>query len=99
MTLMQKLEDAGYPEKCIYNNGSDLYIFATPLTTKVIHDWMQENGLGEKNAICSKIRDRTTKIPMYNIAFQYVPYWANANNADWKAIERRVGMLCVANVE
>lgn len=35
-TLMEMLLDAGYPTEDIFHHESDLYIYVTPLTSKVI---------------------------------------------------------------
>ena len=40
-TLKEMLIEAGYPESEMYHPsyGSDLYVYVTPLTTKVIEEW------------------------------------------------------------
>ena len=40
-TLMEMLIEAGYPKEEMYHPsyGSDLYVYVTPLTTKVIEEW------------------------------------------------------------
>ena len=45
MTLMEKLEAAGYPREKMYHHESDLYVFITPLTHRVIDEWFKEEGL------------------------------------------------------
>ena len=40
-SLMQMLLDAGYPREEMYHHESDLYVYVTPLTTKVIEDWCE----------------------------------------------------------
>lgn len=40
--LKQMLLDAGYPESEMYHHYSDLYVFVTPVTTKVINKWCSE---------------------------------------------------------
>ncbi len=70
MTLIEKLIEAGYPSKDIYHHYSDLYIFVTPLTTKIIDVWFEEQNL-DKKLFVSLFRDNVTGKQMYDIAFQY----------------------------
>ena len=42
-SLLQRLLDAGYPKEDIHHHESDLYIFKTPLTTKVLEEWCEAN--------------------------------------------------------
>lgn len=44
-TLLERLLDAGYPKAEIYHHMSDLYVFVTPLTTKIISEWCDEKGI------------------------------------------------------
>ena len=52
MTLMEKLEAAGYPREEMYHHESDLYVFLTPLTKRVIDEWFKE----QFNRLFSSIR-------------------------------------------
>lgn len=70
MTLMEKLEAAGYPREEMYHHELDLYVFITPLTKRVIDEWLQEEGL-TRNLFVSIFRDQITGKPMYDVAFQY----------------------------
>ncbi len=36
MTLMERLLAAGYPREQMFSHESDLYVFVTPLTKKVV---------------------------------------------------------------
>ena len=72
MTLMEKLEAAGYPRDEMYHHESDLYVFLTPLTKRVIDEWFKEEGL-TRSLFVSVFRDQITGKPMYDIAFQYTP--------------------------
>lgn len=38
-TLMEMLIEAGYPKEEMDHHCSDLYVYVTPLTTKVIEEW------------------------------------------------------------
>lgn len=38
-TLMEMLIEAGYPKEEMDHHDSDLYVYVTPLTTKVIEEW------------------------------------------------------------
>ena len=72
MTLMEKLEAAGYPREEMYHHELDLYVFITPLTKRVIDEWLQEEGF-TRNLFVSTFRDQITGKPMYDVAFQYTP--------------------------
>ena len=72
MTLMEKLEAAGYPREEMYHYESDLYVFLTPLTKRVIDEWFEEYGL-TRSLFVSTFRDQITGKPMDDIAFQYTP--------------------------
>lgn len=69
-TLLEMLLEAGYPEKDIFHHCSDLYVYVTPLTTKVIDEWCKSNGF-RKDWHCPKFKDQITGRPMYDCAFQY----------------------------
>ena len=76
-SLLQRLLDAGYPKEDIHHHESDLYIFKTPLTTKVLEEWCEANGWDkemihlQKSFVCEVFFDRITGEPMYDVAFQY----------------------------
>ena len=72
MTLMEKLEAAGYPRKEMYHHESDLYVFLTPLTKRVIDEWFKEEGL-TRSLFVSTFRDQITGKSMYDVAFQSTP--------------------------
>ena len=79
-SLMQMLLDAGYPKEEMYNHESDLYIYVTPLTTKVLEDWCEANGwhkelVKKRSLLCVMFVDQITGRKMYDIAFQYLPWW------------------------
>lgn len=70
MTLIEKLIEAGYPRDEMYHHYSDLYIFITPLTIRVVDEWFKEQGYN-KDLFVSRFTDNVTGKPMYDIAFQY----------------------------
>lgn len=76
-SLMQMLLDAGYPREEMFNYESDLYIFVTPLTKRVLEEWCDANGWDKRllnnSLTCSKFIDNITGRPMYDVAFQYIP--------------------------
>ena len=74
ITLMEVLEKAGYPREQMFNHNSDLYVFVTPVTTRVINDWCVAEGIN-KEVFLETFKDNITGRPMYSIAFQYMPYW------------------------
>ena len=79
-SLMQMLLDAGYPKEDMHNHESDLYIYATPLTTKVLEEWCRVNGwnpriVKDRSFLFDVFTDNVTGRKMYDIAFQYIPFW------------------------
>lgn len=77
-SLMERLLEAGYPASEIDNHYSDLYVYVTPLTTKVIKEWARENGYKQDlrdGVFVQTFKDQITGRKMYDIAFQYVPFW------------------------
>lgn len=79
-SLMDMLIDAGYPKEDMYNHESDLYIYVTPLTTKVLEDWCKANGwhrtlIKSGCGLCDIFTDQITGRKMYDVAFQYLPWW------------------------
>ena len=75
-TLMERLLEEGYPPEDIDHHCSDLYVYITPLTTKVITEWADENGYDSNlrdGVFVQKFKDQITGRMMYDIAFQYIP--------------------------
>lgn len=69
-SLIEKLVMAGYPRKEMYHHYSDLYVFITPVTIKVVDEWFKEQQL-HKDLFVSRFKDNITGKTMYDIAFQY----------------------------
>lgn len=69
--LMQMLLEAGYPRDQMFHHYSDLYVFATSLTNRIIDKWCEDNGY-HRHLFCSKFKDNITGMPMYDVAFQYL---------------------------
>lgn len=63
-SLMDALKKAGYPQEQMFNHCSDLYIYLTPLTKRVVDKWFKENKLN-KSLFVDTFRDRSTGKPMY----------------------------------
>lgn len=75
-SLMQMLLEAGYPKEEMDNHNSDLYVYVTPLTTKVLHDWCEANGWSKiKSPLITTFTDQITGKLMYDVAFQFLPWW------------------------
>ena len=74
-SLMERLLKAGYPSEDIDHHDYDLYVYVTPLTTKVIKEWMKDNNYTDNlnGFLIQKFRDQITGRIMYDIAFQYIP--------------------------
>lgn len=73
-SLMEQLLDAGYPRDQIFNHESDLYVFVTPLTQRVVNKWCEDNRYA-KHLFMKTFTDQISGRPMYDIPFQYTPYW------------------------
>ncbi len=71
--LMQRLLEAGYPREDMEHYGSDLYIYVTPETTKVIEQWCKEHGY-DRACHCPTFFEKTSGRWMYDCAFQYLQY-------------------------
>ena len=75
-TLMERLLEAGYPPEDIHHHYYDLYIYVTPLTTKVVAEWANDYGYNDNlrdGLFVQKFRDQITGRMMYDIFFQYIP--------------------------
>ena len=73
--LMERLLEAGYPPEDIDHHCSDLYVYVTPLTTRVLKAWMKDNNYTDNlcGFFIQKFRDQITGRMMYDIFFQYIP--------------------------
>lgn len=75
-SLMERLLESGYPPEDIDHYYYDLYVYVTPLTTKVIKEWADENGYDSNfrdGVFVKTFKDQITGRKMYDIAFQYIP--------------------------
>ena len=75
-TLIEMLLEAGYPREDIHHHASDLYIFITPTSAKVLQEWARINwkdpeAVLRDRFLVDRFRDNITGRPMYDIAFQY----------------------------
>lgn len=85
-SLMDRLVEAGYPKEQMYNHESDLYIYVTTLTTKVLEGWCKDSGwnpelVHQNRGLCSTFTDNVTHKKMYDVAFLYLPWWDDKYNA------------------
>ena len=74
--LMERLLEAGYPPEDVDHRYSDLYVYVTPLTTKVIAEWANDYGYNSNlrdGVFVQTFKDQITGRTMYDIAFQYIP--------------------------
>ena len=71
-TLMEMLIEAGYPKEEMYHPsyGSNLYVYVTPLTTKVIEEWCKAHDY-RMAWHCPTFKDQITSKMMYDCAFQW----------------------------
>ena len=69
-TMLELLLEAGYKKEDVFHHESDLYIYVTPLTTKIVEEWCNLRQYNV-NWHCPKFRDQITGKMMYDCAFQY----------------------------
>ena len=75
-SLMERLLEAGYPPEDIDHHDYDLYVYITPLTTRVLKAWMKDNNYTDNlrdGLFVQKFKDQITGRMMYDIFFQYIP--------------------------
>lgn len=75
-SLMERLLEAGYPPEDIDHHDYDLYVYITPLTTRVLKAWMKDNNYTDNlrdELFVQKFKDQITGRMMYDIFFQYIP--------------------------
>ena len=70
-SLMERLLEAGYPPEDIDHHEYDLYVYITPLTTRVLKAWMKDNNYTD--TLVQTFKDQITGRMMYDIFFQYIP--------------------------
>lgn len=80
-TLLETLIEAGYPNEQVYQHYSDLYIFVTPLTKRIVDKWFKEKGL-HRRLFVSTFQDQVTGRMMYDCAFQYDPFWQSKEHLE-----------------
>ncbi len=68
--LMKRLLDAGYPRHLMDHHESDLYVYVTPDTTKIIKQWCKDHKF-DMVWHCPIFCESDTGRPMYACAFQY----------------------------
>lgn len=73
MTFIETLLANGYPEGDIYHHGTDLYIFVTPLTTRLVKEYCKNNNF-DMGWHFPTFTDQITGRLMYDCAFQYYDY-------------------------
>lgn len=78
---MERLLAAGYPRTQMFSHESDLYVYVTPVTTRVLEAWCKDYGFSRSWA-CPTFRDQVTGRPMYDCAFQYDDYWKARNRRE-----------------
>lgn len=70
-TIMQRLLDAGYPVDEMDHHESDLYVYVTPVSTRVIECWCNEHQCN-RSWCFPTFRDQITGRLMYDCVFQYI---------------------------
>ena len=72
---MEVLLEEGYLPEDIDHYYYDLYVYVTPLTTKIIKAWLKYNDYADtlNGIMVQTFKDQITGRMMYDIAFQYIP--------------------------
>ena len=76
-TLMETLVDAGYPADQFGHHESDLYVYAYingMFTREIIAKWFRDHGYSPA-LFMNYFEDQVTGKGMWNVAFQYTPWW------------------------
>ena len=76
LPILERLLAAGYPKDQVFHHDTDLYVFVTDLTRKVIDEWMKEqfSNIRIENApsfLFTVFIDQVTGKPMFDLAFQW----------------------------
>ena len=77
-TLMETLVDAGYPADQFDHHESDLYVYAEVdglFTREIIRKWFLDRDY-DPSLFVDTFTDQITRRPMWDVAFQYTPWWA-----------------------
>ena len=74
-SLMSRLLEAGFSLEELDHHYSDLYVMVTPLSTTIIEKWTDDNGW-RADTLVTVFDDNITGRKMYDIPFQYDPFWA-----------------------
>lgn len=77
-TMIELLLEAGYKKEDMFHHNSDLYIYVTPLTTKIVEEWCNLRQF-RIEWHCPKFKDQVTGKQMYDCAFQYYEEDKNAS--------------------
>lgn len=72
-SLYETLLSSGYPKTDIFNHESDMYIYVTPLTTRLIEEFWPDDNM--RGLFVKTFTDNINKKLMYDVAFAYDPYW------------------------
>lgn len=84
-TLLERLLEAGYPKEDVFHHASDLYVYATPLTERIIEEWCKEHGYNQ-SWHCPTFKDQVTGKMMFDCAFNYYDIDAEKERERKKAI-------------
>lgn len=68
--LKERFLKAGYPESEMDHYNSDLYVYVTELTTRIISEWCEDHGY-RMEFMCPIFKDQITGKRMYDCAFQW----------------------------
>ena len=85
LSLMERLLNAGIHLDELDHHESDLYVPVSPISTSVIEKWLEDNGwskdLINDKFMIDQFTDLITGKRMYDVAFQYIPFWNNRKEA------------------
>lgn len=73
-----ELLENGYPKSDMDHHESDLYVYVTPLTTRLINEIYPDKTT--RQIFVHQFISQTDHKPMYEIVFAYLPYWQKKIN-------------------
>lgn len=71
-SLMARFIEAGLGKSDMFHHESDLYVYVTPVTEKIVTEYCKENGYDPK-WMCPKFTSNIDGKRMYDCVFAYEP--------------------------
>ena len=71
-SLMARFIEAGLTKSDMFHHESDLYVYVTPTTAKIVADYCKENGYSQQ-WMCPRFINNVDGKAMFDCAFAYEP--------------------------